>query len=91
MTFTVSEDQMTAVLEARGIARRLKAVPLPYDRNTGYIADGRFLIPTRCSSCALRRADPRGDETTCSLPYGVKQRCYRSRKDGLPHYWEETT
>lgn len=91
MTFTVSEDQMTAVLEADGIARRLEAVPFPRDRNTGYIAGVRFLIPTRCSSCALRRAVPQGNETVCSLPYGVRQRCYGSRKDGLPHYWKETT
>ena len=86
MTFTVSEDQMMAVHEACGIARRLKAVPFPRGRVTRYIACGGFLIPERCLLCALRRADRQGNETTCSLPFGVMKRCYESRKDVLPHH-----
>lgn len=78
MTFTVSEDQMTAVLEADGTARRLKAVLFP-------IACGRLHVLSRCSLCALR-----GRPFPCLLPDGTPKFCGESRKDRLPHHWEET-
>ena len=90
MTFTVSEDQMTAVLTRDDRTRvRLTAVPFPHGRGTRYIVRGGFRISERCSLCALCCTGLH--ETACSLPDGVSQRCYGSRKDGLPHHWEETT
>lgn len=88
MTFTLCQDQNQGVLTRDDRTRvRLTAVPFT----------GTEIIPVeapswrnrRCLLCALRRADLRGDETTCSLPRGVTKGCYMSRKDGLPHYWIE--